>query len=211
MQERPYCLHCNINSVAAATISNTCTSHLSFCLPRVKVARICAHRNARLLFRGWSRICMHAASLNATEAVMASATAAARATRTEAMEKEAEAAAEKAEASKRVAAASTELAAAREQARRETAANVSTTAAELKQRQAEWEEMVREQQERRVKMLVRPKFNGDRRVRPIVTVEKTDPLNPGSHRISDALHCMLTLRYTCTRFHRPRTDHPHVR
>lgn len=92
---------------------------------------------------------------------MASATAAARATRTEAMEKEAKATAEKAEALKRAAAAGEALAAAKEQAQRDTAANVSTTAAELKERREELESVVREQKEHRAKMLVRAKCTGD--------------------------------------------------
>lgn len=133
-------------------------------VPLVKAARICAQRSVRLLFRGWSRLCIHAASLNATEGAMASATAAARATRTEAMEEEAKAAAEKAEALKRAAAAGAALAAAQEQAYRDTAANVSTTAAESKEKREEWESFVLEQKEHRAKMLVRAKFTGDRHV-----------------------------------------------
>lgn len=62
-------------------------------------------RSRRLLFRGWSRLCLHAASLNAIEGASSAATAAARAARAEAERKSAEAAisateAVKAEASK---------------------------------------------------------------------------------------------------------------
>lgn len=45
------------------------------------------------MFRGWSRLCLHAASLNAAEGASASATAVARAARAEAVEREAVAAA----------------------------------------------------------------------------------------------------------------------
>ena len=47
------------------------------------------------MFRGWSRLCLHAASLSAAEGASAAATAAARATRAEAMQLEAVIAAEK--------------------------------------------------------------------------------------------------------------------
>lgn len=69
-----------------------------FPIPNDKVARVSSGYNKRLLFRGWSRLCLHAASLNAEEGALAAASAAARATRAEAMEKEAKAMAEKAEA-----------------------------------------------------------------------------------------------------------------
>lgn len=121
---------------------------------------------------------MHAASLNATEGAMASVAAAARAARTDAMEMEAEAAAQKVEALKRTAAASLELATAREHGKRGTAANVSTTAAGLKPRQAEWEYVVREQKERRVKMLVREKSPATA-ARSIVTGGNTISSNSG--------------------------------
>lgn len=64
----------------------------------------------RLLFRGWSRLCLHAASLNAAEAASASSTAAARAARAEAMDKQAAVAEEKAEARERAAAKARERA-----------------------------------------------------------------------------------------------------
>lgn len=81
---------------------------------------------------------MHAASLNAAEGVLAAATAAARANRAEAIEKEAQTTAKNAEAWRKTAAVNPELAAAREQA----------------QRQETWENMVREQLKRRMMMLV---------------------------------------------------------
>lgn len=53
-----------------------------------QIARACGDRSRALLFRGWSRLCLHAASLSAAEA-FAAATAVARANRAEAMEKKA--------------------------------------------------------------------------------------------------------------------------
>ncbi len=50
-------------------------------------------RDRALVFRGWSRLCLHAASLSAAEGASAAATAVARAARAEAKEKEAAAAA----------------------------------------------------------------------------------------------------------------------
>lgn len=41
------------------------------------------NRNSRLLFHGWTRLCLHAASLNAAEGASSAATAAARAARAE--------------------------------------------------------------------------------------------------------------------------------
>lgn len=78
----------------------------------------------------------------------------ARAARAEAMEKEAEAAADKAEAWRRVAVASAEVAAAREKALRE-ASRGSVLTAELQQTKEEMEQVARQQQLRRVKILVR--------------------------------------------------------
>lgn len=106
------------------------------------------------MFRGWSRLCLHAASLNAAEGASAAATAAARAFRAEAMEKEAIAAAEKAEAWRKAAAASAAVEAAREEAERE-AADVSMSTAELTKRAEKWEKVERAQQERRARLLVR--------------------------------------------------------
>lgn len=71
----------------------------------VQIARVCGERDRALIFRGWSRLCLHAASLSAAEGASAAASASARAARSEAMKKEAEAAA-----------ASVEVAAAREEA-----------------------------------------------------------------------------------------------
>lgn len=59
----------------------------------VKIIRVCGERNRALLFRGWSRLCLHAASLSAAEGASAAATAFARAARAEAMQQEADAAA----------------------------------------------------------------------------------------------------------------------
>lgn len=97
---------------------------------------------------------MHAASLNAAEGALATAAATARANRAEAMELETKVTAENAEAWRKSASASPELAAAREQAQRETTETASVTAAELDQRQEKWENVLREQLKRRVKLLV---------------------------------------------------------
>lgn len=70
------------------------------------------------------------------------------------MEKEAQATAEKAEAWSRVAAASAEVAAARDHAKR-SSVGVSLLTAELKDRDANTAQMVREYQLRRMKLLVR--------------------------------------------------------
>ncbi|CAM9582087.1 unnamed protein product [Ectocarpus fasciculatus] len=117
------------------------------------ILRFCGDRDRVLMFRGWSRLCLHAASLSAAEGASAAATAAARAARAEAMEKEAEAAADKAESSRRAAAASAEVAAAKEQAQLETSRG-SELASELQLKVKDREEVVREHQLRRIKMLI---------------------------------------------------------
>lgn len=66
-------------------------------LSRTQITRVCGDRDRSLLFRGWSRLCLAAASLNAAEGAAAAATAAARAARADAMEKEAAATAAAAE------------------------------------------------------------------------------------------------------------------
>ena len=119
-----------------------------------KIVRVCDETKRALMFRGWSRLCLHAASLSAAEGASASATAIARAARAEAMEKEAEAAAAKAEAWRRAAAASTEVAEARAKALR-AASRRSVLTSELHQSKDEMGQVVRQQQLRRMKMLVR--------------------------------------------------------
>ena len=112
----------------------------------LKIARVGRDRDRTQVFRGWSRLCLHAASLSA-EGASAAATAPARVARAEAMEMEATAAAEKAEASRRSVAASADLAAIKEQAQPE--------AAELARREESMGQADRQQRERRAKMLVR--------------------------------------------------------
>lgn len=64
------------------------------CCPSArKISRLCRERERALIFRGWSRLCLHAASLSAAEGASASATAMARAARAEAVKREAAAAA----------------------------------------------------------------------------------------------------------------------
>ncbi|CAB1113805.1 unnamed protein product [Ectocarpus sp. CCAP 1310/34] len=125
----------------------------------IKISRVCGESDRALIFRGWSRLCLHAASLSAAEGASAAATAAARAARAEAMEKEAKAAADKAEAWRRAAAASVEVAEARERVQRE-AARGSELAAELQLKVNDTEEAVRDRQLHRLKMLVRGNPSG---------------------------------------------------
>ena len=131
----------HIQSVCSITSTST-AFHLA-----IKIVRVGQDRDRNLMFRGWSRLCLHAASLSASEGAAAAATAAARAARAEAMETEAIAAAEKAEALKRAAAASADVAATKEQAQRE--------AAELVRREESMGQLDRQHRERRAKMLVR--------------------------------------------------------
>ena len=113
----------------------------------VEIARIGRERDRVLILRGWSRLCLHAASLSAAEGASASATAAARAARAEAMEMEATTIAEKAEACKRAAAASADVSASRGQARR--------VAGELKTPEEATGQVDRQQRGRHATMLVR--------------------------------------------------------
>ena len=113
----------------------------------LKITRVGRDRDRTLVFRGWSRLCLHAASLSAAEGASAAATAAARAARAEAMETEATAAAEKAEAWKRAAAASADVAASKEEAQRK--------AAELARREEAMGQVDQQQRKRRTKMMVR--------------------------------------------------------
>ncbi|CAM9376100.1 unnamed protein product [Scytosiphon promiscuus] len=120
---------------------------------KLLITRVCGERDRALVFRGWSRLCMHAASLSAAEGASAAGAALARAARTKAMEKEAQAATEKAEAWRKAAAASSEVAAAREQAQRENARG-SVLTAELKNKEMEMSRVEKQHQLRRVKMLI---------------------------------------------------------
>lgn len=105
-------------------------------------------KRRRLLFRAWSRLCLHSASLNAAEASLATATAAARAARVDAMEREA------AIADDAAARAMTGASTAREEALQEVS-GASMVVAELRGRVNELEQTVREQQEWRAVLLVR--------------------------------------------------------
>lgn len=95
------------------------------------------------MFRGWSRLCLYAASLSAAEETSAAAIAVARAGRAEAMKKEAGAAT-----------TSAKLAETREQVQRETT-HTSTLTAELKRKVEHTDGMVPEQKLRWMKGLVR--------------------------------------------------------
>ena len=128
--------------IVCSTTPNFAASYLS-----VKIYRVSRDRDKALMFRGWTRLCLHAASLSAAEGASASATAAARAARAEAMEMEATTIAEKAEACKRAAAASVDVSASRGQARR--------VAGELKTPEEATGQVDRQQRGRHATMLVR--------------------------------------------------------
>lgn len=97
-------------------------------MSHMQIARLCSDKDRRSLFRAWSRLCLHAASLNAAEASSATVTAAARAARAEAEKKGAVAAA--------------------------AAANISTSATVLQKRAEAAEQAVREEQEKRAMQMV---------------------------------------------------------
>ena len=111
----------------------------------VKITRFCRDRDRARIFRGWSRLCLHAASLSAAEGTLA-ATAAAGAPRADEIETEATAAAEKADAMKRAADASAEEATSGEQAQRRVV--------EMAWREA-MDQVLRQQREHLAKTLVR--------------------------------------------------------
>lgn len=71
--------------------------YLRVLLVDVQIARLCRDSDKRSLFRAWSRLCLHAAALNAADGASAAASAAARVARAESVEKEAVAAAASAE------------------------------------------------------------------------------------------------------------------
>lgn len=79
-----------------------CLFHVA--VDRSQVVHVLGARLKRNLFRGWSRLCLHAASLNAEESASATATAEARVIRARAIEREAAAALEIAESRKQAAA-----------------------------------------------------------------------------------------------------------
>ena len=138
------CIHRHSCNPVRSTAPTFASFHVS-----VKITRIGRDRDRALVFRGWSRLCLHAASLSAAEGASAAATAAARAARAEAMETEATAAAaDKAEAWKRAAAASAEVAMSKEQAQRERAV-------ELAQREKAMGLVDQQQRKWLTKMLVR--------------------------------------------------------
>lgn len=68
----------------------------------MQIAHVNGNREKRLLFRGWSRICLHASSLSAAEGASVVVAAAARADRAEALERQAAAATEVAEKTEKV-------------------------------------------------------------------------------------------------------------
>lgn len=55
-------------------------------MSQTQIIRACGDSDKRCLFRAWSRLCLHAASLSASEGASAAATAAARAARAETVE-----------------------------------------------------------------------------------------------------------------------------
>lgn len=120
----------------------------------IKIAGIGRNRDRALVFRGWSRFCLHAASLSTAEGASAAATATARAARAEAMEAEATAAAEKATARRRASAVSADVASSRGQEKRGEDGTLAL-AADLERREDAIRQVLQEQRERRARMLVR--------------------------------------------------------
>lgn len=109
------------------------------------------------MFRGWSRLCLHAASLNAVEGISAAATATARALRAEAMGVEAAIAVEKAGDLQRAATASAEVkaaAAVKEQGQEKTE-DGTILAGKIRQGADTAAHEVRERQRRHAKIMVR--------------------------------------------------------
>lgn len=133
---------------------------------------MCGDGDRSLLFRGWSRLCLHAAaSLSAFEGASTAANAASRGSRAEAVTHGATTAADKTETGRHVAEASADVAAEREQAQmegEEEEADASTTLVpELKRKTFDTEQVSRHQQARRAKMLVRAEVNDGRRKQSI--------------------------------------------
>lgn len=113
-----------------------------------QITRVCGESDRALLFRGWNRLCLHAASVASAEGALASATVFAKAARAEAMGKEAESAAARAE-----------VAAAKEEAQRATTRG-SMLETQLKLKVKGTEQVLRQHQLRRMRMLVRTYLRG---------------------------------------------------
>lgn len=124
-----------------------------------QITRVYRDKDRGLLFRGWSRLCLHAASLAPVEGAAAAAAATARAVRAEMLEKEAAAAVEQVAAWKKVASSSADAAEARNKARRQ-AEDVSILEAALKSEKGESGQAMRAQQERWAKTVVRKCYVG---------------------------------------------------
>lgn len=120
-----------------------------------KVARVSIGHNKRLLFRGWSRLCLHAASLNAEEGALAAASASARAARAEAMEKEAKAMAEKAEAWRQTATAVENVEAWKKGEKAKKYQGQALREAELREREEQAEKIMRNCRNRVLSFMVR--------------------------------------------------------
>jgi len=132
---------------------------------------MCRDKDKATLFRGWSRLCLHAASLSAAEGASAAATAAARATRAEAMQLEAVAAAEKVKALEAAARTSADGAAGTgERAQREASGETLTA---MTHRMGALEQALTTERWRRAGMLVsEPNRCGTRVIAPYM-LEKT--------------------------------------
>lgn len=112
---------------------------------------MCRDRDRFLLLSGWTRLCLNAASNKAVKGGSAAETA-----RGKPVENEATVAADTANVLQRAAATNGTAAAVATttEQRRQGAVDVSTLAAEVRRKAENTERKVREQQERRVKMLV---------------------------------------------------------
>lgn len=115
----------------------------------VQITRVGRDRDRVLVFRGWNRLCLHAASLSTAEGASVAAMAAARAVRAEAAETEATAAAEKAGACR----VSADMAASTDQTQG-GATEALPSVAELEGREEAMGQVLREHREHRAKMLV---------------------------------------------------------
>ena len=124
----------------------------------VKITRACGETDRALLFRGWSRLCLHAATLSAAEGASAAATTFARAAQAKAIEKEAEESSGTAEARRGTAGANAEAEEARDRAQGGSDQTSLVTAA-LEQNGEDANRLAREQQTRRMKTLVSARAN----------------------------------------------------
>lgn len=110
-----------------------------------QITHVWRDKHRQQLFRGWSRLCLHAASLNAAEGDSAAATAVARATRVETIGNEADAAAARVKTATATTPSEKEM---------QEVSGVSTLAGALQERVKVAERAARQEQERRAILVV---------------------------------------------------------